>query len=126
MIDNQRGMNEITVWYDGACPLCLREIRWMDNLDKFGLIRFVDLANPETNYPLDRRLMLNRLHVQENVTILSGVAAFAAMWRAVPLLRPIGIIACNRLVLHGLEWGYRMLLGIRPLLQRLVGERIAS
>jgi len=119
-------MNEITVWYDGACPLCLREIRWMDNLDKSGFITFVDLANPETNCPLDRRLMLDRLHVQENGTILSGAAAFAAMWRAVPLLRPIGIIARNRLVLYGLEWGYRMFLGIRPLLQRLAGGRIAS
>ena len=28
----------VTVWFDGACPLCLREIALMRRLDKRGAI----------------------------------------------------------------------------------------
>jgi hypothetical protein len=51
---------------------------------------------------------------------LSGAAAFAAMWRAIPLLRPIGLAAQNRVILALLERSYRLFLRIRPRLQRLL------
>jgi hypothetical protein len=51
--------------------------------------------------------------------LLEGAAAFAAMWRAIPLLRPLGLIARNRLILRGLEWAYVRFLRLRPTLQRL-------
>ena len=50
--------------------------------------------------------------------MLSGAAAFAAMWRAIPLLRPLGLLARNRRVLAGLERLYLAFLKVRPALQR--------
>ena len=52
--------------------------------------------------------------------MLSGAAAFAAMWRAVPLLRPLGLAARNRHVLALLEWGYLRFLRVRPSLQAML------
>lgn len=51
--------------------------------------------------------------------MLDGAAAFAAMWRAIPLLRPLGIAARHPAVLAGLEWLYGKFLRIRPAMQRL-------
>lgn len=51
--------------------------------------------------------------------MLSGAAAFAAMWRAIPLLRPLGLAARLPGVLALLEWLYGRFLGIRPRLQAL-------
>ena len=51
-------MNKVTVWYDGGCPLCLREIALFRSLDKKGAIQFVDLTLPGTFCPLDRKFML--------------------------------------------------------------------
>jgi hypothetical protein len=51
--------------------------------------------------------------------MLSGAAAFAAMWRAIPLLRPVGLAARSPLVLALLERTYRVFLRIRPKLQRV-------
>ena len=31
----------VKVWYDGACPLCLREIALMRRLDRRGRISFI-------------------------------------------------------------------------------------
>lgn len=117
----------LTVWHDGSCPLCRREIALMRRLDRRGCITFVDAAgDAPIACPVDRADLLARFHAREEGTLLSGAAAFAAMWRAIPVLRPLGLIARNRLVLAGLERGYRQFLRVRPRLQRLAQRRAAA
>lgn len=109
----------VTVWFDGACPLCRREIALMRRLDRRGHVRFVDATGDGDSCPLDRATLLARFHAQEDGgAILSGAAAFAAMWRAVPLLRPLGLLARWRPALAALEWLYGRFLRVRPWLQR--------
>ncbi len=110
-------MNKVTVWFDGGCPLCRREIALMQRLDRRGAIRMVDVSAPDTSCPVDRATLLARFHAEEDGRLLSGAAAFAAMWRAIPLLRPLGLLARNRAVLRVLERGYLAFLGVRPRLQ---------
>lgn len=109
----------VTVWYDSGCPLCLREIALMRRLDRRGAIDFVDLHGAQ-GCPLDREEMLRRFHAREaGEPVVSGAAAFAAMWRAIPVLRPLGLIARFPPVLWLLERLYRGFLVIRPGLQRI-------
>ena len=115
-------MTELTVWHDGACPLCRREIALMRRLDRRGAIRFVDAASGDASCPVDRATLLARFHAQEDERLLSGAAAFAAMWRAIPLLRPLGLAARDRRVLALLEWVYLRFLRARPTLQRLANR----
>jgi predicted DCC family thiol-disulfide oxidoreductase YuxK len=116
-------MAKLTVWFDGDCPLCRREIALMRRLDRREAIDFVDIgAGTETACPLDRGEMLARFHAREGERIVSGAEAFAAMWRAVPALRPLGLVARNRFVLRLLETAYRGFLRIRPRLQRLAAR----
>jgi predicted DCC family thiol-disulfide oxidoreductase YuxK len=114
--------HQLTVWYDGACPLCIREIALMRRLDWRQAIKFVDVAPYDAPCPLDRTLLLERFHAQVvGGPILSGAAAFAAMWRVVPLLKPLGLIARAPIVLKLLENLYLKFLKIRPKLQELLG-----
>lgn len=111
--------SQLKVWYDGACPLCLREIALMRRLDRRGRITFVDVAEgADPSCPVDRSELLARFHAEEEGRILSGAAAFAAMWRAIPVLRPLGLLARNRAVLRLLEAAYVRFLRVRPRLQR--------
>jgi predicted DCC family thiol-disulfide oxidoreductase YuxK len=110
----------VKVWYDGACPLCLREIALMRRLDRRGRITFVDVAaGTDPSCPIDRIQLLARFHAEEGGVVHSGAAAFAAMWRAIPLLRPFGLAARNRTVLRLLEAAYLRFLKLRPRLLRL-------
>jgi predicted DCC family thiol-disulfide oxidoreductase YuxK len=110
----------VTVWYDSQCPLCVREIALMRRLDRHGAIEFLDLYTTE-DCPLDRQLLLERFHARErDGTVVSGARAFAAMWRALPPLRPLGLIARLPPALWVLEGLYRLFLLARPGLQRTV------
>jgi predicted DCC family thiol-disulfide oxidoreductase YuxK len=117
-------MRNLTIWYDDQCPLCVREIALMRRLDQRGRIDFVPIAGlGDGACPVNRAELLARFHAREDGQLLSGAAAFAAMWRAIPLLRPLGLAARNPLVLALLERGYRAFLRVRPRLQRWAGRR---
>ena len=51
--------------------------------------------------------------------MLEGAAAFAAMWRAIPLLRPLGLLSRNGVILRLLDRVYGAFLRVRPMLQRV-------
>ena len=112
-------MEKLLVWYDGNCPLCRREIGLMQRLDRREAIEFVDVASDGSSCPIDRTLLLARFHARENGRMLSGAAAFAAMWRAIPRLKPLGMAAQVPFVLAVLEWLYIRFLKVRPTLQRI-------
>lgn len=113
-------MHKLTIWFDGSCPLCRREITLMKRLDRRGVIDFIDVAvSKDADCPVDRGELLARFHARENGELLSGAGAFAAMWRAIPLLRPFGLLARIPLVLAVLERCYVVFLRVRPRLQRL-------
>ena len=103
-----------------ANPLCQREIALMRRLDRVGAITFVDVADSDATCPLDRAELLARFHAKEGGRIVSGAAAFAAMWRAIPLLRPLGLAARNPAALAVLERLYRAFLRVRPRLSRWI------
>ena len=112
-------MPRLTIWFDGGCPLCRREIAFIQRLDRGRAIDFIDVSDGNANCPVDRAAMLARFHAREDGEMMSGAAAFAAMWRAVPLLRPLGLAARNRHVLAWLERIYLRYLRIRPRLQAM-------
>lgn len=113
---------QVTVWFDGGCPLCRREIALMRRLDRRGRIAFVDAMDTDATCPIDRAGLLARFHAREGTVLLSGAAAFAAMWRAIPLLRPFGLAARWKPLEWVLERAYRRFLRWRP---RLTSRRRA-
>lgn len=116
----------LTVWFDGACPLCRREIDLFRKLDRRRAIHFEDVSLPDASCPLDPAQLLARFHAQERgQPVVSGAAAFAAMWRAIPVLRPIGELARIPALLWLLERLYTVFLRFRPKLQKLAGRRTA-
>ncbi len=114
------GQRPLTVWYDGDCPICTAEIGLMRRLDRASAIEFVDLSLPGA-CPTDREARLARLHAQaRGGPMVAGAAAFVSMWRVVPVLRPLSILASPPPILWLLERAYRLFLRWRPCLQAMV------
>jgi predicted DCC family thiol-disulfide oxidoreductase YuxK len=95
----------ITVFYDGKCGLCHREIEYYKRIALEGIFNWVDITVDASGIdvlgiPYPDALKL--LHVQdENGNLNSGVEAFLTIWRQIrgwkylakfiglPLMRPI-------------------------------------
>ena len=111
----------LTVWFDGGCPLCRREIAWMKGQTRPEAVQYIDVRKADS-CPLDPSLLLARFHAQErDGPLLSGAAAFAALWRRSRALRLLGLAACWPPALWVMERAYVAFLRVRPRLQQLAG-----
>jgi demethoxyubiquinone hydroxylase (CLK1/Coq7/Cat5 family) len=116
----------LTVLFDGACPLCRREIAHFKGLaDRCidSVLCFVDISaegEGGSTYAVDRAKLLARFHVQRaDGSRLDGPAAFVAMWSRLPGWGWLGRLAQFPGVLGLLEVAYRGFLMVRPMLQAL-------
>lgn len=109
---------QVTIWYDGDCPLCVAEISLIRRLDaKNRRIAFIDLTG-DGACPLDRGEMLAKFHAQETGRpIVVGAAAFGAMWRQVSPFQPLGWLTLFPPALWALNILYVQFLRVRPRLQ---------
>lgn len=111
-----------TVFYDGACPVCSREISHYRKAAGAGHLAFIDVASctPEALAAgLTREAALARLHVRlADGSMVSGVAAFAALWRQLPHLAWAGRVAGAPVILPFLTLGYQVFLRVRRLWRR--------
>ena len=112
-----------TVYFDGACPVCRREIAHYRRQRGSESIAWVDASScdeAELGPGLDRSVVLSRFHVREaDGTLTSGAAAFVAIWRRLPAFSWLAALASSRPVLALLEAGYSIFLHVRPWWRRL-------
>ena len=110
---------EITVYFDGSCPLCRREIALYQRQRGAGRLAWVDVSAPaELGEGLSCEAAMRRFHVRERQgRLLSGGAAFARLWRALPGWRVLGWLFAWPPLSWVLEAAYRVFLPLRPRLQ---------
>jgi len=83
--------------YDGECPFCLREVRWLRRRDRHGRLAFEDVTSPDfdpARYRTTRRELLGVIHgVFPDGRIVRKVEVLRQAYRAVGLgwwLAPTG------------------------------------
>lgn len=107
-----------TVYFDGACPVCRREIAHYRRQRGSESIAWVDASScdeAELGPGLDRSVLLSRFQVRNaDGTLTSGAAAFVAIWRLLPAFSWLAALASSRPVLALLEAGYSIFLRVRP------------
>lgn len=112
----------LTVYYDGACPVCSREIALYQRQSGAELCIWVDAsscAESELGAGLSRDAALKRFHVrQADGVLVDGVRGFAALWRTLPRFSWAGRIASIAFFSRLLDIAYGVFLRARPLWQR--------
>lgn len=111
----------LTVYYDGACPLCRREISFYRRRTGAGSLRWIDVSRSGAGDPapdLTRDQALARFHVRDTSgELTSGGAAFSQLWSALPGFRTLGRLFRLPPLAWLLDRGYDLFLRLRPRLQ---------
>ncbi len=125
---------QIELLYDGECPLCVREVNFLQKRDAGrGLVAFVDIAddryNPQAHGGIDYETAMGRIHaVLPDGTTVKNVEVFRRIYEilgmgwvyAVTKLPIVGAIA-NWLYSIWANW--RLPLTGRPNLATVMGDR---
>lgn len=111
-----------TVYFDGSCPICSREVALYRRLDRRGRIRWHDASRDAGDLAADgvtRADALARLHVRDDDgRLVTGARGFVAIWERLPAFAWLAAIARRPAVLARLERGYAWL---APRRHRLFG-----
>lgn len=85
---------ELELFFDGDCPLCAREVRWLRRLDRDHVVRFTDIAAPDFDpAPLGRTMatLMGEIHARRaDGSWLRGADVFRALYARLgfaPLVR---------------------------------------
>jgi predicted DCC family thiol-disulfide oxidoreductase YuxK len=107
-------------FYDGACPLCRREIAAYRGARGLEDVVWRDVSDPAcAPEGLDRDAALARFHVRRrDGRLVAGAAAFLAVWRRNPRLAPLARALDRRPFLGALDLAYAGFLRLRPLWRR--------
>lgn len=95
---------ELTLLYDGLCPICRKEAAWLKRLNTAKKLAFQDINTTDFNaaqYGISYELLMAEIHAQKaNGQLIKGMPVFRALYQAVglgwllaptgwPLLRPL-------------------------------------
>ena len=127
-------MADLTILFDGGCPLCLREVKTLKRLDNgVGRLGFIDIDqpdfDPDQHQGISYRDAMGRIHaITGDGTILRDVAVFREAYRLIglgwlyaPTAWPVFAPLTNWL--YGKWAGWRLALTGRPSLDVLCKER---
>lgn len=128
---------KINLLYDGDCPLCVREVNFLQKKDAGrGLVKFTDIADldysPEANGGIDFETAMGRIHaVRADGTIVKNVAVFREVydvlgigWLYAPTKWPVLGPVVDKLYDLWADW--RLKMTGRPPLAQVIAERQAK
>ncbi len=107
----------LTVYYDGSCPVCSREINWYKNRRATETITWQDVSKENDSHvacDLQTNQAMERFHVRRSDgTLVSGAAAFSELWSSIPALKVIGFVTKLPVVRSIAEAAYKVFLYFR-------------
>ena len=81
---------ELTVLFDGGCPLCVREVTFLRGRDRRGALDFVDVDaldyDPESHQGISYEKAMGRIHaITASGDVVRDVAVFREAYRLIGL-----------------------------------------
>lgn len=88
-VTSEQALADFTLLYDGLCPICRKEVAWLNSLNKQGKLGFKDINdldfNPSQHGKTIEQLMAEIHGVYPDGAIIRGMPVFREAYRAVGL-----------------------------------------
>ena len=125
---------KLTIFFDGGCPLCKREVDFLQSKNQKGYLRFIDIDSLDFSsdllkYGITYRQAMERIHaLKSDGSLIKDIKVFQEAYSLIGLgwiYAPTKLPFVDKFVdfIYGLWAKYRLKITFRPSIEKLCSER---
>ena len=123
---------KLTIFFDGGCPLCKREVDFMSSRNQKGFLRFIDINSSDFSsdkYGITYKQAMERIHaLKSNGSIIRDVNVFQEAYNLIGLgwiYAPTKLPIIDKVIalIYGVWAKYRLKITLRPPIEKLCIDR---
>jgi predicted DCC family thiol-disulfide oxidoreductase YuxK len=118
---------ELTIYYDGQCPLCVAEVTFLQSRNATGKLAFVDITQPnfaQAGHHISCEAAMAQIHGRTaDGQVLVGVTVFAAAYKLAKL-PVIAWLLSRRWLMPVLQPAYVLFAKHRQAISRRIGAGV--
>ena len=124
---------KLTIFFDGGCPLCKREVDFMQSRNQKGFLEFIDINSSDFSYRFNNiityKKAMEKIHaLKSDGSIIKNIKVFQEAYDLIGLgwiYAPTKIPIFEKFFefIYGLWAKYRLKITFRPSIEKLCEER---
>ena len=124
---------KLTIFFDGGCPLCKREVDFLQSRNQKGYLSFIDINSSDFSldfkYGISYKQAMERIHAFKiDGSVIKDIKFFQEAYSLIGLgwiYAPTKLPILDKLVefIYGLWAKYRLNITFRPSIEKLCSER---
>ena len=124
---------KLTIFFDGGCPLCKREIDFLQSRNKKGYLSFIDINTSDfyidLKYGITYKQAMERIHaLRSDGSVIKDIKVFQEAYTLIGLgwiYAPTKIPIIDKFVefIYWIWAKYRLKLTFRPSIEKLCAEK---
>ena len=124
---------KLTIFFDGGCPLCKREVDFLQSRNHKGFLSFIDINTSDfyldLKYGISYKQAMERIHaLKSDALIIKDIKVFQEAYDLIGLgwiYAPTKLPIIDKFIgfIYGLWAKYRLKITSRPTLEKLCAER---
>tara|TARA_Y100001968_G_scaffold307469_1_gene325324 strand:- start:1673 stop:2074 length:402 start_codon:yes stop_codon:yes gene_type:complete len=124
---------KLTIFFDGGCPLCKREIDFLQSRNQKGYLKFIDINSSDFSldlkYGITYKQAMERIHaLRSDSSLIKDIKVFQEAYNLIGLgwiYFPTKLPIFDKIAdfIYGLWAKYRLKITFRPSIETLCSEK---
>ena len=124
---------KLTILFDGGCPLCKREVHFLQSRAQKGYLSFIDINSSDFSldfkYGISNKQAMERIHAfKSDGSVIMDIKVFQEAYSLIGLgwiYAPTKFAILDKFIefIYGLCAKYRLKITFRPSIEKLCSER---
>ena len=124
---------KLTIFFDGGCPLCKREVDFLQSKNQKGALRFIDINTSDFSSDLKNGITykqaMDRIHaMKSDGSVIKDIKVFQEAYSLIGLgwiYAPTKLPILDKSIefIYGLWAKYRLKITFRPSIEKLCAEK---
>ena len=124
---------KLTIFFDGGCPLCKREVDFLQSKNQKGALSFIDINtsdfSSDLKYGITYKQAMDRIHaMKSDGSVIKDIKVFQEAYSLIGLgwiYAPTKLPILDKFIefIYGLWAKYRLKITFRPSIEKLCADK---